>query len=133
MTGTAATRARHGRRLSAAQIEQIIELRESRGLSYSAIARRIGCSHGSVEYHCLRAGVVRDSDGPIPIRPVRDTSRSRAFTEADDARMIAMEAEGARVADIARALGRAHNSVASRLYILARRDERGVAPIGMAA
>lgn len=109
-------------------IEKAASLRE-RGLSYGQIAARLGMSIGAVEYHCLRRG----ADLPVPPAPApyagpmevrRGNYTVKRFTAAEDARLIEMDISGMSVMDIARALGRPHNSIIGRLMLLARNEAR---------
>ncbi len=51
----------------------------------------------------------------------------RRYSAEDDAKLLAMEAEGKRIAEMARALGRQSNSVRARLMTLARHEARAEA------
>jgi IS30 family transposase len=116
------------KKLTPAEIEKIGELRE-RNWTHAAIATEIGCSEGSVSWCCLREGFEPSKPYPLasgrPAAPYqRSTGTVRPFTEEDDARLLAMEADGATESEIAKALGRRHNSIRGRLMTLARRAER---------
>ena len=113
-------------RLTRAEIERIVELRE-RGRSEATIARLIGCSASAVSWALLREGVDIHQErplAPVPTEPVvklRGGFPVRLFTEADDERIAALEAEGLTVSQIARAMGRRNNSIIGRMRTLARR------------
>lgn len=113
--------------------EIIAEMRE-RGRSFDAIAKRIGCSFGSVSWYCLKNGI--DPPKPRALRPdayvkhpvvKRGAHEVRLFTPEEDEQLIALERQGLRKSAIARALKRRPNSVAGRLMTLARREERAEA------
>lgn len=116
------------RRLGPEQLERMIAMRES-GAPYSKIAAALGCSQGAVRWHCLRLAVeppkgTRPWDrlkGPPVVR--RGSHLVRRFTPEEDARLLALEAQGLNNNAIARRLGRRWNSVRGRLMTLARRDE----------
>jgi hypothetical protein len=116
-------------KLSTEDKEEIGRLRE-KGLTYGQIARKFGVSAGTVSWHCLKMGVespraMKSWDGLRgPATMMRNGHVIRRFSEDDDARLLEMERSGATPASIARALGRAHNTVIGRLMTLARRDER---------
>ena len=55
----------------------------------------------------------------------------RTFTPEEDARLLALEAEGKNYSVIGRALGRKPNSIRGRLATLARRDARSSAALGI--
>lgn len=57
----------------------------------------------------------------------------RAFTPDEDARLLAMEAEGVKRSVMARRLGRKPNSVRGRLMVLARHEARREAAEALAA
>ncbi len=116
------------RKYSEAQIEAAVALRE-RGLTYSQIARKTGMSKSAVDWYCLKLGAEPPHLAPPP-RNVgmmivqRGGHLVRRFTDAEDAILLRMEAEGHRLSDIARQVGRRRNSVLGRLMTLARRDAR---------
>lgn len=118
------------RKFSEADFDRITSMRE-KGMSYQQIANSFGCSAKSISWHCLRLGA--DPPKPWPLRPnyhlehplmKRGNHIVRAFTPEEDARLLALEAEGNNLTQIGRALGRRWNSVRGRLMTLARRDER---------
>lgn len=122
------------KKLSADEIDAIAELRERRGLSCKAIARRIGRPHGTVIGTCLRFGI--DAPNPRPLLPathikrpvfVRSGRPVRAFTPEEDAMLIAAAREGKDAREIGLALGRSPSSIRCRLMTLARREEREAA------
>lgn len=115
-----------GRRiLSDAQLDVMAELREA-GRTYKWIARHFTdagtpVTESTIAWQCLRLGVISPhctqasfSRGP--------TRMGRPFTDEEDARLLALEGQGLSRAAIGRAIGRRPNSVAGRLYTLARRD-----------
>jgi hypothetical protein len=111
------------------ELERIAELREGRA-SQREIARQIGCSVGSVSWALLKLGIDIDPDAPLPPVPTEPTQYARGgmvvrrFTEAEDARLLELEASGAKVYHIAKLIGRQNNSVLGRLRTLARREAR---------
>jgi hypothetical protein len=121
-----------GRRiLSDPQIEVMSELRES-GWSYQRIAAHFtaagtSISSGSIAWQCLRVG----ADLPPARRGraygTRTWGRGRAFTPAEDARLLELEQRGAKYSVIAKDLGRAENSIRGRLMTLARHQARAEA------
>ena len=110
--------------LTAAQQNRVVEMREA-GELISVIARTVGCSLGSVQYFCRVHGAVPPK--PHQPRPTPVTVRNgrivRPFTAEDDAVMLELRQAGMRLSDIARRLGRAHNSIGDRLMTLAIREE----------
>ncbi|MCC0807550.1 helix-turn-helix domain-containing protein [Methylobacterium sp. W2] len=120
------------RRLNPEDIERIIEMRE-RGRTYGVIARVLGCSESTVSYHCIRLAI--DPPNPRRLPPMggrppvvmRNGHAVRAYTAEDDARILAMDAEGASDSEMGRALGRRAHSVRQRLMTLARREARAEA------
>ncbi len=121
-----------GRRiLSDAQLEEMAELREQRGLPYRAIAEHFTAGgtpvhHKTIRWQCLRM----NADLPPHLlhrsSPYvgRKFGRGRAFTAAEDRRLLELEAQGLSKAAIGRAIGRKPNSITGRLMTLARDDER---------
>ncbi|MEN5084311.1 sigma factor-like helix-turn-helix DNA-binding protein [Bosea sp. TWI1241] len=111
-------------------IERVVELREGLGWSHKRIAEALGCSEGSVSWCCLVNAIERPGAPPRPstIKPGAVIQRGahvvRIFSDEEDARLLALEAEGLRIGKIAKALGRRPNSVRARLATLARREER---------
>lgn len=116
-------------RLSEDELERVAALRE-RGLSYGQIARKIGCSEGSVGWALLKLGIDIHQDKPLKPVPVsaapikRGKHLVRPFTQDEDARLLALEATGMKTHAIARSLGRRNNSVIGRMRTLARRQAR---------
>lgn len=121
--------------LTQAQLDQIAELREQRGLSAARIAAIVGCSQGSVSWALLRIGVDIHTDKPLPPIPAQPTSVQRnghvvrRFTQADDEVLLKLEAEGLNPGEIGRRMDppRQPNSIRGRLMTLARREARAEA------
>lgn len=119
------------------QLGQLVELRE-RGFSHRQIiewfaARGIAVSSGLVQWHCLRLGAEKPGPPPAPyvIRArVRGGHVVRPFTPEEDAVLLELAVTEPNRAEIARRLGRARNTVVTRLMTLARRDARGEAGSG---
>jgi transposase-like protein len=114
------------RRLSPAQIEEIIDLREQ-GHSQYHLAKRFGVTEGAIHYQCLKHGAFSPNQRPgiLPGRFLvrRNGTVQRPFTPAEDARMTEMALSGATYTAISRTLGRAYTSVRVRLMTLAMHDE----------
>jgi transposase-like protein len=116
------------RKLSAEQVEEIVERRE-RGWSYERLAERFGVAPGAIHYHCLKHGAVspRQRKMPIPTAPksrvLKDGRVQRCFTQDEDARLLELEATGMPISAICKELGRARTSVCMRLMTLALRED----------
>lgn len=110
-------------------IDAICQMREA-GRSYRQIAMRFGFSPGAVAWICLRDGAEPPNPRPLtqtaPGKPVmqRGGHVVRRFTPQEDAQILQMEADGARMCDIAAALNRRQNSIRGRLMTLARQEAR---------
>lgn len=122
------------RRLTEADIERAIVMRERQGMSLDSIGAIIGCSGKALSWHFLQRAVNKPKPAPLRLDyhlecPVlkRGNHLVRAFTPEEDARLLALEAQGLTHTEIGRALGRKPNSVKGRLMTLARRDERAEA------
>lgn len=119
-------------RLTPAEKELIFDLRE-RGWSCRRIAQKIGCSEGSVSWHCLQMGVDKPGAKPIdktirgPVVRTRGDFQVRRFTPEEDEQLVALALQGLSHSEIGRIIGRRHNSVSGRLATLARHDERRAA------
>jgi len=106
----------------ALDLDRMAELRE-RGLSYARIAELftaegVKVSRDAIEWQCFRLGVV-----PPPGTPYERAGQIvRPFTAEEDARLLALEAQGLNASRIARLLGRRPQSIRARLLTLARRD-----------
>jgi hypothetical protein len=112
------------------KIARAIELR-GKNWTLAAIADDLGASIGAVRWQLMAAAAL-DPSKPnrlpaIPTEP-RQVSRGghimRLFTQEEDARLLALEAQGLPRSQIARNLGRPHNSVRARLMTIARHQER---------
>ncbi len=116
-------------RLGPDQVDEMVRLREH-GWGVERLAARYGVSRGLIGWLCLREGA--DPPNPLPLRPPptapvemrRGNHVVRLYTAAEDARLLALEAEGLTVTEIARRLGRSRHSVLARLMTLARHAER---------
>lgn len=118
-------------RLTETQRAHIEYLREQ-GIGHGGIARLVGCGPGAVAWHCLRYGIeplrpLAWPSIPKPAIQVRGGRLVRAFSPAEDTRLLALALGGASPHAIGRRLGRAESSVRARLMILARRDARAEA------
>lgn len=117
------------RRMTAEQETRCAELREQ-GWTIAAIAAQVGFTPSAVQWVCLRDG----AEPPVthPLRPVptepsgyrRGKVRVRRFTQAEDALVLRLRAEGQTTHAIARATGRRNHTILARFAILARRQER---------
>lgn len=112
-----------GRRiLSDAQLDDMADWREA-GMTYAAIASRFiaagtPVTASTIAWQCLRLGVISPRYTQASVG--RPASIGRPFTADEDAQMLALAAQGLSRAAIGRALGRRANSIAGRLYTLAR-------------
>ena len=112
-------------------IDVIAEMR-GRGVSTTVIAKKLGVSRGKVAYVCLKHGIdppgleakVLPQTAPGPSVVKRGKHLVRHFTPEEDQKLLEMREQGARICDIARALGRRNNSISGRLMTLARQEER---------
>jgi hypothetical protein len=98
-----------------------------RGLSLGQIARAIGCSESWVNWKCLQMGA--DHPGAkelsnLTLGPAVCKNGTRRFTADEDAKIVALEKQGANPAQIGRQLGRSRGSVLARLMTLARHEAR---------
>ncbi len=116
-------------RLTADQVQLIIEHRE-RGLTMEQIARKVGCSQGSVNWLLLKQGVDIHENRVLPAVPTQPVTLQRGghvvrrFTQAEDLKLLDLEKQGLCMTQIGRELGRRPNSIVGRLRTLARRAER---------
>lgn len=123
-----------GRRiLSDAQLDEMCALRE-KGWGTDRIAAHFTAkgspiSKGSIHWQCLRLGAdapkrfhYRRADRPDAYQ--RNGRAVRTFTAEEDAKLLALEAEGASYSAMARQLDRKPNSIKGRLYTLARHAAR---------
>jgi hypothetical protein len=116
--------------LTDAQIDEIAGLREQ-GWATRALALRFGVKVSLIEWHCLRLGADAPKRAYAP-RPIPESPRAylrggrlvRLYTQAEDARLLAMAREGRPERQIAQALQRSATLVAGRLMVLARREAR---------
>jgi len=110
---------------------RIADLRE-RGWSFGRIRAALGSriSESAISWHCLRLGADPPRARVLPDKIVGPAVVSRGghlvrrFTPAEDARILALAAEGKGCGTIARLIGRRSNSVVGRLMTLARREAR---------
>jgi len=119
--------------LTAAQRDEIAYLREEHGWTIVRIARKIGCSEGSVGWALLAMGV--DKPGRVyrppqpllvPVSCLRNGHLVARYTYHDDAQLLALEAQGLNPLQIGKRLepSRQPNSVLGRLRTLARHAAR---------
>ncbi len=118
------------RNLTPEQLDRMVTMRE-KGYGYAVIAQEIGCSVGSISWHCARLGVEHPkSRWPLqravqkPYSYHRRNGIVRAFSEEEDVELLRLREDGHTLAEICRRLGRRHNSVMGRLHSLARRAAR---------
>lgn len=110
-------------------LERAAEMREG-GATFKEIGAALNMSPSAASWHCLRLGAdsphciqnVSETKGPAIMK--RGNHIVRRFTAEDDATLLKMEADGASIAEMSRALNRRHNSIMGRLMTLARRDDR---------
>jgi|GEM_PF-1708516 len=110
--------------LTREQIDAACALVEA-GATFTAAAQQLGVGYGVVRYHMLRLGIAsgrtrtqeRALSRTVCFRDGRPVWR---FTPAEDAKLLALEAQGISVAEIARRIGRRTSSVFMRLATLAR-------------
>lgn len=110
-------------------VATIAELREERGWTIKRIAEHIGCSVSAVAWQCLINGIdkpgVQKMTARYPAVSKRGDHLIRRFTEEEDVRLVALEAQGLNCSQMARQLGRKPNTIRGRLATLARLEERG--------
>jgi hypothetical protein len=104
-------------KLSSAEIDEIVRLREEQRVSTRRIARRIGCSQAAVNYQLLRNGV-----DPFD-RPGSRINQKGGFSADEDARLLQLVRDGVPVHRAAIALGRPKTSALMRLMLLEVRAE----------
>lgn len=115
-------------KLTSDQLDDLIERRE-RGWSYERLAQRYGVTPGAIHYQCLRHGVVSPNQRrtQVPAQPTvhitRTGKQQRRFTDEEDRALLALEAQGLKVREIARRLGRPNTSTRIRLMTLALRED----------
>ena len=109
------------RTITEAQADEIVRLREDRKYSLARIASHLGLHRSAVQYVLLKAGVM-----PFE-RIVDDPRRAGAFTQEEDARLLALAPAGHTVVAISRAMQRPRTSVRMRLMLLEARAEREAA------
>jgi hypothetical protein len=112
--------------LSDAHVDEMVELREQ-GISLLQIAKHLtargtAISRGAVWWRLLRLGVEPPARMQRPLGG--SCGRGRSFTPDEDAKLLALEAEGCSLAAIGREVGRDTNSVIGRLATLARMQAR---------
>ena len=123
------------RKLTEAQIALACEMRE-RGRSCASIAIRLGVSEGAISWRMLERGAEPPKPGRLDPVPTEETSVRRGahvvrrFTRDEDARLLALNAQGLSPQAIGHRLGRRHNSIKGRLMTLARREARAEAANG---
>lgn len=119
---------RPARRLTEEQISDLIERRE-KGWGHDRLAERYGVTPGAIHYQCLKHGAVSPHQRlrATPTQPGqrvgRDGRVQRLFTADEDARLLALEAEGLTYSEIARRIGRPNTSTRIRLMTLALRED----------
>lgn len=115
-------------------IEKITPLRE-RGWGCEAIAQRVDIdgvkvTASSINYYLAREGLVprkgvRRQRHARPYTNCRGVT-VRQFTPEDDQQLQQLRTAGKTISEICRAMGRRHNSITHRLYVLALREESTV-------
>jgi lambda repressor-like predicted transcriptional regulator len=109
------------------QIDRIVELREQ-GKTLGQIERLTGVKQNTADYHLRRLCVFppgwKHRGATLPCGSyMRNGYEVKGFTPDDDARLEAMDRAGMRLTDMARELGRSHNTVKARLVALANHAE----------
>lgn len=122
-------------RLKPEHIELIVEMGE-KGKSDQAISDRlrerfgVAISPQAISWHRLKHCAEpekRTEVRPVPTEPLvsrRGNHVVRRFTQAEDAELLRLEAEGLNPSEIGRRLNRKPNSITGRLMILARHEAR---------
>jgi len=121
-------------KLTPEQRVEIVALRE-KGWGIERIAKKMGCSVGAVQWHCLIAcadppTLVKNPCFAKPPKPktyMRGGVLVRQFTPEEDAKMLELEKRGLGPTAIGRLMGRKWNTIKGRLATLARIEERKVA------
>ncbi len=106
---------------SAKTIEILINYYEE-GKKVDFICRTLGMRRGTAQYHLMRHGAWRFPSCEKLPRCTKDTSRSKAWTEAEEQRLLELRTSGLSVTACARALGRSYSSARTRLLILAAHE-----------
>lgn len=118
-------------KLSAQQVEQMIELRE-KGWGYDRLAAHFSVSSAAVHYQCLRHGAISPHQRRYPRLPyavgrpeftARDGRTQRRFSPSEDAQLLELALQGKGNAEIARIMNRPRTSTRIRLLTLAQHDE----------
>lgn len=109
------------RRITDAQAEEIVRLREDKKYSLRRIASHLGLHTSAVQYVLLKAGVLPFN------RTMDDPRRAGAFTPDDDARLLELARGGMATVAIARVMKRPRSSVRMRLMLLEARAEQAAA------
>lgn len=113
-------------RVTKAQQTEIVFLKEELGLPHWRIAKRLGVSPSAVGYWVATLCLVAPGEKiavPVLSDCVRGGRPVRRFSPEEDALILRRVEEGARMADIARELGRLRSSVDGRIKSLYRRME----------
>lgn len=114
---------------SALYVDQMAEMVEQR-VPVWRMAHRLGLSQQQVIYRLRATGLDPRVDQPLPPVPTepvilqRKTGLLRKFTQAEDDQLLALDAQGLTLTEIARVMGRRPGSVRARLECLARRAAR---------
>ena len=119
--------------LDDAQLDEMAELRE-RGWSTARIAEHFTSAGtpitgATIYWQCLRVGADVPPrfrrPGKPPEKPYRRGAHIvRPYSADEDAKLRAWSIEGIKTTEIARRIGRKHNSVLGRLLTLAREEAR---------
>lgn len=115
-----------GRRiLSQEQLDQMADLREA-GHTLTAIAAHFGqagiaISASTIAWQCLRLGIFPPSY-TMATMGRGCGGRGRPFTAEEDRQLLALSAQNLSHRLIGQQMGRRANSIAARLYTLARHD-----------
>lgn len=123
----------HGRSLSAAQLDEMAELREQgwslRRIAEHFTARGTKVHQSTIGWQCMRIGADlpphrRGRAVPRTQPMMRNGHVIRPFTPEEDQKLLELDTSGATMRQMCEALGRKNNSVRGRLMTLARHDAR---------
>lgn len=90
--------------------------------NFGWLCRTLKIPQSSAKYHLMRAGIWRFPHSDIPPRAVASNTRCKAWTVAEDQRLLELRTRGRSVSDCARMLGRSYGSARTRLLTLAAHE-----------
>lgn len=117
------------RRMTDEQLDEMAQLREQGGWSFSRLGERFGMSPGGIRWQCLRIGADSpDGHKQKPSKHPKSFQRGgvtvRRFSAKDDAYMLERKAAGDTNVAIAKVLGRRPHAVLCRLMTLGMQADR---------